>query len=47
MKLQPKETEITELDPKVEFQSHLRYAGLNLNELTTQQETYGLARVGV
>ena len=46
MKSQPKETDVTELDPHVEFQSHLRYAGLNLNELTTQQETYVLARVG-
>ena len=36
----------SDIDPHVELQSHLKYAGLNLNELTSQQETYVLARVG-
>ena len=38
--------EPSDIDPHVELQSHLKYAGLNLNELTSQQETYVLARVG-
>ena len=40
------EEESTDIDPHVEFQSHLPYMGVNLNELTTQQETYVLSRAG-
>lgn len=40
------EGESTDIDPHVEFQSHLPYMGVNLNELTTQQETYVLSRAG-
>ena len=45
MKFLPKD-QPSDIDPHVELQSHLKYAGLNLNELTSQQETYVLARVG-
>ena len=45
MKSLPKD-QPSDIDPHVELQSHLKYAGLNLNELTSQQETYVLARVG-
>lgn len=45
MKSLPKDQPF-DIDPHVELQSHLKYAGLNLNELTSQQETYVLARVG-
>ena len=41
---QPTEVDSTDIDPHVEFQSHLPYMGVNLNELTTQQETYVLSR---
>lgn len=45
MKSLPKD-QPSDIDPHIELQSHLKYAGLNLNELTSQQETYVLARVG-
>ena len=45
MKSLPKD-QPSDIDPHVELQSHLKYAGLYLNELTSQQETYVLARVG-
>ena len=37
MKSLPKD-QPSDIDPHVELQSHLKYAGLNLNELTSQQE---------
>lgn len=44
MKSPPVEEQHTDIDPHVEFQSHLPYMGVNLNELTIQQETYVLSR---